>query len=95
MLALECLTGLGGGGEGKYELRQRTVTMGRRLRVYARSRIRREHTKVVGGEAGLREIVRSAKMEESFPNVTRGGRGTGEKFEEMVGRCDVGTLLHP
>jgi hypothetical protein len=28
-----------------------------------------------GGEAGLREIVRSAKMEESFPNVTRGGRG--------------------
>jgi hypothetical protein len=38
-----------GGGEGKYEVRQRTVTTGRRLRWYARSRIWREHTKVVGG----------------------------------------------
>jgi len=48
--------GTGGGGEGKYEVRQRTVTTGRRLRVYAlyaRSRLGGNTRRWSGGSPNI------------------------------------------
>ena len=52
MVQEECLTGPGGGGEDKYEVRQRTVTTGRRLRMCAHSRLGGNTRRWSGGRQG-------------------------------------------